>query len=179
MPMNISIELKFLFLLSFSNTSTSSSLRIRSQPIKILEIPPYRKNQFKNNPTAVVNPSPPRISEIPAFKPRKSNEWLSTPTVKTAKESNQISLAQSACPDWMLRLKATNSSTIHRSVDCLPANKYSSAPPVSSNPVKPAPSWINIAEKSDTFSNPNPPRKTPTEEDSKGIQITFQNTMCA
>lgn len=161
------------FLRFFSNTS--SSLRIRSQPIKILEIPPYRKNQIKNNPTAVVNPSPPRISEIPPFKARASNEWRPMPTSKTSKESNQMSLMQSACPDWMHRLKATNSTTMHRSVDCLPANKDLPGTPVSADPPKAAPSWIHIAEKSDTFSNPNsPPRKTPTEEESKGKLKTEQ-----
>lgn len=150
-------------------SNTSSSLRIRSQPIKILEIPPYRKNQIKNNPTAVVNPSPPRISEIPPFKPRASIEWQPAPVVKTTKEPNQMSLTQTACPDWMHRLKATNSTTMHRSIDCLPANKDLPSTPVSSDPAKAAPSWIHIAEKQDSFSNPSsPPRKTPTEEESKG-----------
>lgn len=127
---------------------------------------------MKNNPTAVVNPSPPRIPEIPAFNARKSHEWQPTPAPKMSKESNQMSLTQNACPDWVHRLKATNSSTIHRSVDCLPANKESTVTPVGSDPPKAAPSWIHIPEKSDTFSNPSsPPRKTPTEDETKGTGI--------
>lgn len=153
----------------YSNASAGSSMRIRSQPIKILEIPPYRKNQIKNNPMAVVNPSPPRIPEIPAFKARKSNEWQPPPSTKVTKESNEKTITQSACPDWMQRLKTTNSATMHRSHDCLQANKDLTGTPVSSDPPKAAPSWIHIAEKPDTFSNPNsPPRKTPTEDESKG-----------
>lgn len=121
-----------------------------------------------------MNPSPPRISEIPPFNARKSQEWQPAPAPKISKESNQLTLTQNACPDWVNRLKATNSSTIHRSVDCLPANKESSATPVGSDPPKAAPSWIHIPEKSDTFTNPSsPPRKTPTEEETKGIEITL------
>lgn len=133
---------------------------------------------MKNNPTAVVNPSPPRIPEIPAFKPRKSNEWQHTPASKPSKDTHQLSLTQNAAPDWMHRLKTTNSTTIHRSVDCLPANKETTGTPITSDTPKAAPSWIHLGERSTTFSHPNsPPRKTPTEEEKKGTYL-FQYNFC-
>uniref|UniRef100_A0A182UDN0 Anoctamin n=1 Tax=Anopheles melas TaxID=34690 RepID=A0A182UDN0_9DIPT len=67
----------------------SQSPRIASKPIQIPEIPPFRKqahstmhspvNQSPQNPAHMssANPSPPRIAEIPPFRPRnRSKEWM-------------------------------------------------------------------------------------------------------
>lgn len=98
--------------------STSASFRTVTQPVKILEIPPYRKSQA-TNPTAIVNPSPPRIQEIPAFKPRKSNDWQPTPVDNSNSEFQQLQLPHGASPEWVRRLKNADPSIIHRSVDCI------------------------------------------------------------
>lgn len=121
------LQLHFLFICDFGfffkkssinifhSPSTSSSFRVKTQPVKVLEIPTYRKNQINQNPTAIVTPSPPRISEIPPFKPRKSNE-----SNEFIQESHQsIHLPHGAGPDWARRLKNTEPAVIHRSVDCI------------------------------------------------------------
>lgn len=83
----------------------------------IPEIPPFKKPQ----PKPVVNPSPPKIPEIPAFKPRKSKDW--EPNQMTASDEHQLQLP-TANPEWAKRLKGADTSGIHRSVDCI-ANKVS------------------------------------------------------
>lgn len=70
----------------------------------------------------MVNPSPPKISEIPAFKPRKSKDWEPNPTPPS--DEYQLQLPPTANPEWVKRLKGADSSVIHRSVDCI-ANKVS------------------------------------------------------
>lgn len=96
-----------------------------SQPVKILEIPPYRKAQAGQNLTAIVNPSPPRIQEIPAFKPpAKRNDWQPVPVDNSNSEFQQLQLPQGASPDWVRRLKNADPAVIHRSIDCI-ANKVS------------------------------------------------------
>lgn len=109
-------------LISVGRPSTSASFRVASRPIKILEIPPYRKSQAAQNPTAIVNPSPPRIQEIPPYRSRKSNDWQPTPVDNSNSEFQQLQLPQGASPEWVRRLKHADPSVIHRSVDCI-ANK--------------------------------------------------------
>uniref|UniRef100_A0A182JE66 Uncharacterized protein n=1 Tax=Anopheles atroparvus TaxID=41427 RepID=A0A182JE66_ANOAO len=68
---------------------SSQSPRTASKPIQIPEIPPFRKqahstmhspvNQSPQNPAPIssANPSPPRIADIPPFRPRqRSKEWM-------------------------------------------------------------------------------------------------------
>lgn len=109
-------------MLSIHSGSSSSSLRVTSPPMLIPEIPPFKKPQ----PKPIVNPSPPKIPEIPAFKPRKSKDW--EPNQMTASsDEHQLQLptaAAAANPEWARRLKGADSSVIHRSVDCI-ANKVS------------------------------------------------------
>lgn len=130
--------------------------------MKILEIPPYRKNQLKNNAFAAANPSAStsRIPEIPAFN-RKSSEQ-STLLLDSSQQG------QVTEPEWMRRLKSNNSSGIHRSVDCISANKEIVAA-LQPEPVKATPSWINLTEKVEAVSSTSlPNRKSPLDDDNKG-----------
>lgn len=158
-------------------STTNSSFRLSSPPIQIPQIPPYKKSL-----TTVVNPSPPRIPEIPAYKPRKSNDWEPKPS----EGEFQLQLPPGASPDWAKRLKATESTAVHRSVDCIP-NKVTQSdsfgkdknnctsgffqeliPPPESD-LKPAPSWTNVATRTEsTNSSSGVSVKTPSDEDAKG-----------
>lgn len=117
-----SYYLFYLIQYSIVRPSTSASFRVSSQPIKILEIPPYRKSQLNQNLSDVVNPSPPCIQEIPPFRPRKSNDWQPTSVDNSNSEFQQLQLPHGACPEWVRRLKHVDPLVIHRSVDNI-ANK--------------------------------------------------------
>lgn len=134
-----------------SRPSTSSSFRVSSQPIRILEIPPYRKYQLNQNPTAIVNPSPPRIPEIPPFKSRKSNDWHPTPVDNSNAEFQQMH--QGAGPEWIRRIKNADPSTMHRSIDCIAAQKETASIPTEAAPAKVAPSWSNVAQRNESISS--------------------------
>ena len=123
----------FLHYLICSNNSTSAmSQRKQSSPIKISEIPPFRRNTG-NPPTTSSAPgassvsttssagASPFIAEIPAFKPRKSNDWVPSPASTEA--DYQLQVPSGVNPEWIRRIKGTDSSVIHRSVDCIPKVK--------------------------------------------------------
>lgn len=120
-----------------------------SQPIKTLEIPPYRKNQQNQNPTAIVNPSPPRISEIPAFKSRKSNDWQPAPIDNS--ELQQVQIPAAVNSDLVRRIK-NSESAVHRSIDCIVAGSKDSIP-MAEAAIKVAPSWSNVAQRSESISS--------------------------
>lgn len=121
-----------------------------SQPIKTLEIPAYRKNQQNQNPTAIVNPSPPRISEIPAFKSRKSNDWQPAPIDNS--ELQQVQIPAAVNSDLIRRLK-NSESTVHRSIDCIVAGSKAECIPMNESAIKVAPSWSNVAQRSESISS--------------------------
>lgn len=139
--------------------------------MKILEIPPYRKNQLKNNLVAA-NPSTSsstmglttRVPEIPAYRPRKTSEHSSIESTSYG-DQNQPSSTQ-GCPEWMRRLKPNNASTIHRSVDCIPSKEETII--VDANPMDVTPSWINLTDKRESVSNANLSTKKSPDEDTKG-----------
>lgn len=119
--------------------------------MKILEIPSYRKNQLSQNPTAIVNPSPPRLSDIPPFNSRKSNDWQPTPIDNSNQEFQQLHLPAAMNSDLVRRLKNTE-STVHRSIDCIVAG--SKTEPATIEPaMKVAPSWTNVAQRSESISS--------------------------
>lgn len=132
--------------------STSASFRVSSQPMKILEIPPYRKNQLNQNPTAIVNPSPPRVSDIPTFKPRKSNDWQPAPMDNSNQEFQQLHIPAAMNSDLVRRLK-NSESKVHRSIDCIVAGNKSENPTATSPAMKIAPSLSNVAQRSESITS--------------------------
>ncbi|XP_037911373.1 anoctamin-8 isoform X2 [Hermetia illucens] len=165
-------------------SGASSSAMALSQSIKgmhIPEIPPFRKKSYDEPPTVsspsssdIVkkirkNSSPPKIFEIPPYKPRKSTEWTPQPS----HGEYNANLLPTHGPEWMKRLKGADSSTIHRSIDCIASKELAS----NSEPdiLKPAPSWSNVAttstaittkaEPSSSGSTSSSAQKSPTTDD--------------
>lgn len=118
--------------------------------MKILEIPPYRKNQLNQNPTAIVNPSPPRAPEIPPLKTRKSNDWQPSPM--DTSELQQVQIPAAVNSDLVRRLKSSESA-VHRSIDCIVAGSKAEKLPTSESAMKVAPSWSNVAQRSESISS--------------------------
>lgn len=125
--------------------------------MKILEIPPYRKNQINPNPTAIVNPSPPRATDIPPFRTKKSsNDWQPAPIDNTELQPVQIPAAVNS--DLVRRLK-NSEATVHRSTDCIVAGGGGSggsrngSTAESASTMKVAPSWSNVAQRSESISS--------------------------
>lgn len=116
--------------------------------MKILEIPPYRKNQFNQNPTAIVNPSPPRGSDIPPFRSKKSNDWQPAPIDNS--ELQPVHIPAAINSDLVRRLK-NSETTVHRSVDCIAAGKTERA--TNEAAIKVAPSWSNVAQRSESITS--------------------------
>lgn len=130
--------------------STSGSFRVTSQPMKILEIPPYRKNQLSQNPTAIVNPSPPRATDIPSMKTKKSNDWQPAPIDNS--ELQQVQIPAAINSDLVRRLK-NSESAVHRSSDCIVAGSKVENVPMNESAMKVAPSWTNVAQRSESISS--------------------------
>lgn len=154
--------------------STSTSFRVPSQPIKILEIPPYRRNQTNQNPTAIVNPSPPRIPEIPSFKTKKSNDWQPTPMDNSNQEFQQLHLPAAVNSDLLRRLKHSD-STVHRSIDCIVAGTKKEGRTITgdSAALKIAPSLTNVAQRSESITSTTSviggaSKKSSIDEETKG-----------
>jgi anoctamin-8 len=175
------IEFHLIFFYS-SPTATSSSTqsmpkRTSSQPIEISEIPPYRKrdNQHSNYPpippgssgspqtitsavsSVQLSSTPPKISEIPAFKQRRSKDMTpSEASLSQHRESHdsaisqipehQITIGPTGGAEWMRRLKVAEQSPIHRSTDCIVSKELGTSS--DSELLKSAPSWSNVALKS-------------------------------
>lgn len=156
--------------------------------MKILEIPPYRKNQINQNPTAIVNPSPPRVSDIPPYRTKKaSNDWQPSPIDNTELQPVQIPAAVNS--DLIRRLK-NSEANVHRSSDCIVAGggngtrsgrgSTSEAPTT----MKVAPSWSNVAQRSESISSttgapsvlsqPGGSKKASIDDETKG-RIIFKN----
>lgn len=159
-----------------SRPSTSASFRVSSQPIKILEIPPYRRNQSNQNPTAIVNPSPPRIPEIPSYKSRKSNDWHPTPIDNSNHEFQQLHLPAAVNSDLIRRLKNSDSS-VHRSIDCIAAGTKIDANTVAAESAPTgAISMSNVAQRSESITstsgiNVGTSKKSSIDDDTKGKQF--------
>lgn len=154
--------------------STSAAFRVSPQPIKILEIPPYRRNQLNQNPMAIVNPSPPRIPEIPSFKTKNSNDWQPTPMDNSNQEFQQLHLPAAVNSDLLRRLKNSD-STVHRSIDCIVAGtkKEGSTITGDSSVLKIAPSWTNVGQRSESITSTTSvvggtSKKSSIDEETKG-----------
>lgn len=137
-----------------------------SQPIQIPEIPPFKKrnNQHSNYPplpcsqspqttaSTSISVTPPNISEIPPYKPRKSSDYTDVQRKQGSQDSNsavpenQLTIGASGA-EWMRRLKVTEQSPIHRSIDCIASKELATSS--DSELLKPAPSLTNVALKSD------------------------------
>ncbi|XP_041776650.1 anoctamin-8 isoform X8 [Anopheles merus] len=172
----------------------SQSPRIASKPIQIPEIPPFRKqahstmhspvNQSPQNPAHMssANPSPPRIAEIPPFRPRnRSKEWMPNIEVGRLKHTeHHLTIGPSGGAEWAKRLKAADPSIIHRSTDCIVAKQQELATGSDSELLKPAPSWTNVASKAGDqqpgTSNSAPSVKAPTEEEAKAAELAAKKS---
>lgn len=164
--------------------STSGSFRVTSQPMKILEIPPYRKNQVNPNPTAIVNPSPPRVPDIPPFRAKEtSNDWQPAPIDNTELQPVQIPAAVNS--DLIRRLK-NSEATVHRSTDCIVAGSAGNrSEHESATTMKVAPSWSNVAQRSESISSTTGPvvttaqsggsKKASIDDETKGIISTLRS----
>jgi anoctamin-8 len=112
--------------------------------------------------------SPPKVAEIPPFKPRKSKDLTSSEqqnlnqqqasssSSSSHRESedstahqipeHQITIGPTGGAEWMRRLKVAEQSPIHRSTDCIVSKDLGTSS--DSELLKPAPSWSNVALKS-------------------------------
>jgi len=153
-------------------------LRASSQPVAIPEIPPFRKNehQHSNYPphgqSPPINVSPPLSAmDIPAYKPRKSKDFMQPEQQQSLDGSHpehQLTIGASGGAEWTRRLKVAEQSPIHRSTDCIISKELGTSS--DSELLKPAPSWSNVALKTQTeqaagtsSSAPSVPKAT-TEE---------------
>lgn len=100
-----------------------------------------------------MNPSPPRISEIPPFKPRISNDWQPTPMDNSNQEFQQLHISAAMNSDLVRRLKNTE-SMIHRSHDCIVAGSKDESVMKVDSTMKVAPSWSIVAQRSESISSP-------------------------
>ncbi|XP_058119949.1 anoctamin-8 [Anopheles ziemanni] len=172
----------------------SQSSRIASKPIQIPEIPPFRKqahstmhspvNQSPQNPAPIVsaNPSPPRIADIPPFRPRnRSKEWMPNIEVGRLKHTeHHLTIGPSGGAEWAKRLKAADPSIIHRSTDCIVAKQQELATGSDSELLKPAPSWATVAvkatEQQPGTSNSAPSVKASTDEEAKAAELAAKKS---
>lgn len=131
-------------------------------PVQIPEIPPFRRheNQHSNYPappsnsqsTVSMSASPPKISDIPPFqgKQRKSKEYVQAEHFSQdgSHPEHQLTIGPSGGAEWTRRLKVAEASPIHRSTDCIVSKELGTSS--DSELLKPAPSWTNIALKTET-----------------------------
>ncbi|XP_052865159.1 anoctamin-8 [Anopheles cruzii] len=169
----------------------SQGIRVASKPIQIPEIPPFHRKQAHStmhspvgsqSPQAIqmppsANPSPPRIAEIPPFRPRqRSKEWM--PNIEHTE--HHLTIGPSGGAEWAKRLKAADPSIIHRSTDCIVAKQQELATGSDSELLKPAPSWTNVAIKPNEpqpgTSNSAPSVKAPTEEEAKAAELAAKKS---
>lgn len=135
-----------------------------SSPVQIPIIPPFRKheNQHSNYPpppnlsqfsssqsTVSMSMSPPRVSEIPPYnkQQRKSKDSEQyDPLSGDSHPEHQLTIGAHGA-EWTRRLKVADQSPIHRSTDCIVSKDLGTSS--DSELLKPAPSWSNVALKSD------------------------------
>lgn len=139
-----------------------------SQPIQIPEIPPFRRSnhQHSNYPplpsqspqttaSTSISVTPPNLSEIPPFKPRKSSDYSDVhrqehrESQDSAIPEHQLTIGPTGGAEWMRRLKVAEQSPIHRSTDCIISKDKELATSSDSELLKPAPSLTNVALKLD------------------------------
>lgn len=141
-----------------SSTQSVAQSRATSQPVQIPEIPPFRKheNQHSNYPphppstsqsTASMSVSPPKISEIPPFKQRRSKDFVHKEqhSHDESHPEHQLTIGPTGGAEWTRRLKVAEQSPIHRSTDCIVSKESGTSS--DSELLKPAPSWTNVALK--------------------------------
>ncbi|CAG9798587.1 unnamed protein product [Chironomus riparius] len=160
----------------------------------------------QNTFTMSTSASPPRISDIPPYKPRKSKEFTgselnaqqsSSPSshhresydsaASSAKlvaeiPEHQITIGPTGGAEWARRLKvAEQSSPIHRSTDCI-VSKQELGTSSDSELLKPAPSWSNVALKTDqagtsgSTSLPSVPKATTAEDEQRAAEIAAKKS---
>lgn len=145
---------------SATSSSTQSMVPTRtiSQAVQIPEIPPFRKheNQHSNYPphpnyniqtTGSTSLSPPKLSEIPPFKQRKSKDYVHSEQQlhDSSHPEHQLTIGPTGGAEWTRRLKVAEQSPIHRSTDCIVSKELGTSS--DSELLKPAPSWTNVALK--------------------------------
>jgi anoctamin-8 len=150
---------------SSSNQSMGLPAKANTPPIQIPIIPPFRRheNQHSNYPTppttnqfsssqstVSMSVSPPRISEIPPFnkQQRKSREYVFSDQLSHdgSHPEHQLTIGAHGA-EWTRRLKVAEQSPIHRSTDCIVSKDLGTSS--DSELLKPAPSWTNVALKTE------------------------------
>lgn len=93
--------------------------------------------------------SPPKISEIPPFKQRKSKDFvqMEQSSQDGSHPEHQLTIGPTGGAEWTRRLKVAESSPIHRSTDCIVSKDLGTSS--DSELLKPAPSWTNVALKTE------------------------------
>lgn len=166
----------------FSKPSTSASFRVSSQPMKVLEIPAYRKNQLANNSNA--SPPATKIPDIPTFQQRKSSDWQPTPIDNTNQDFQQIQLPTAVNSDLLRRLKS--SEHVRRSIDCIAAQTKADANvTVAESTPTGTSSWSNVAQRSESLTSNSgvgvsSSKKTSIDDETKGkcIKIRTAKLTC-
>lgn len=94
--------------------------------------------------------SPPKISEIPPFnkQQRKSKEFVQNEhfSQEGSHPEHQLTIGAHGA-EWTRRLKVAEQSPIHRSTDCIVSKDLGTSS--DSELLKPAPSWTNVALKTE------------------------------
>lgn len=161
-----------------SKPSTSASFRVSSQPMKALDIPPYRKNQLVHQPSASPPPSS-KVSEIPAFKTRKSNDWQPTSIDSTNPDFQQMQLPSAVSSDLLRRLKNSDPTEhVRRSIDSIAAQAKADANASSAAGSTPTAtsSWSNVAQRSESLTSNSgvglsSSKKASIDDETKGESI--------
>ncbi|XP_043861636.1 uncharacterized protein LOC120443822 isoform X7 [Drosophila santomea] len=136
----------------------SAAYAARMQSMHIQEIPPFRKKSTDSadHTGSSASSSPQRttmrqlsaqrepqqtIPEIPPYKTRK----ISAESAMHLNMSDKLHIKLHA-PEWMSRLKVNDNANLHRSIDCI--SKELGNTPDTTDILKPAPSWCNVAMRS-------------------------------
>lgn len=131
---------------------------------------PQASSSSMNTANTMAGISPPKaIADIPPYKPRKSKDL--TPTGESHQQvasssssssqhresqdstashqvpEHQITIGPTGGAEWMKRLKVAEQSPIHRSTDCIVSKDMGTSS--DSELLKPAPSWSNVAMKTE------------------------------
>lgn len=84
-----------------------------------------------------------------------SSDWQPVPMDNSNQEFQQLQLPLAANSEWVRRLKNADPTTVHRSTDCIVTGTKAEANVVHADaePLKVAPSWTNVAQRSESISS--------------------------
>lgn len=149
--------------------------------MKVLEIPPYRKNQLaqQQQPSASPPPQTSKMPEVPPFKTGKSNDWQPTPIDSINQEFQQMQLPSAVNSDLLRRLKNSDSTAhVRRSIDCIAAQTKAdtNATVAAASTPTATSSWSNVAQRSESLTSNSgvgvgSSKKGSIDDDAKGESI--------